>query len=154
LLRRIPDVTARTAPGAGALREFAAKAMSSVVVFMDDLMFLSRIRLAAATQGVPIASVRRVPDLVEACVQGARLVLVDLDSRLSVAEAIAAVKRDPRSSGVPIVGFFSHIHAERGHDALAAGCTWAMPRSAFVRQLDGLLRHPPAGVGKVLAARS
>jgi hypothetical protein len=128
--------------------------MSAVVVYMDDLMFLSRIRFAAAAQGVPIVSVRKVPDLVEACRQGARLVLVDLDSRLPVTQAISAVSSDPGLTDVPIVGFFSHIHAERGHEARAAGCTWAMPRSAFVRQLDGLLRHPPVGIGKALAARS
>lgn len=122
--------------------------MPSVITFMDDLMFLSRIRAAAAGQGIAVTSVRKVPDLIEACRRGARLVLVDLDSqRLPVAEAIAAVKGDPGLARVPIVGFFSHIHAERGRDALAAGCTWALPRSAFVRQLEGLLRRPPTQLG-------
>ena len=122
--------------------------MSAVIVFMDDLMFLSRIRSAAAAQGIPVTSVRTVPDLVAACGQGARLVLIDLDSRLPATEAIAAVKAEPDLAALPIVGFFSHIHAERGHEARAAGCTWALPRSAFVRQLDGLLRHPPVGIGQ------
>jgi len=126
----------------------SALAMSAVVVYMDDLMFLSRIRSAAAAQGIPIVSARKVPDLVEACRQGARLVLVDLDSPLPTTEAIAAVKAEPSLADLPIVGFFSHVHAERGHEARAAGCTWALPRSAFVRQLEGLLRHPPVGIGK------
>jgi len=141
-------VTARTAPGTRGLGEYVWRGMSSVVVFMDDLMFLSRIRAAAAAQGVPVVSVRRVSDLVEACRQGARLVLVDLDSGLPTTEAIAAVKAEPSLADFPIVGFFSHVHAERGHEARAAGCTWALPRSAFVRQLEGLLRHPPVGIGK------
>src|ERR1700694_1053027 len=59
-------------------------AMPSVVVFMDDLMFLSRIRSAAAAQGIPVVSVRKVPDLLEACRQGARPVLGDLDAQLAV----------------------------------------------------------------------
>lgn len=122
--------------------------MPSVVVFMDDLMFLSRIRSAAAAQGIPVVSVRKVPDLLEACRQGAHLVLVDLDARLPVTEAIASVKGDAGLAALPVVGFFSHVHAERGHEARAAGCTWALPRSAFVRQLEGLLRHPPLGIGK------
>jgi CheY-like chemotaxis protein len=124
--------------------------MSAVVVYMDDLMFLSRIRAAAAGQGVPVVSVRNVPDLVEACRRGARLVLVDLDARLPAIEAIAAVKTEESLADLPIVGFFSHVHPERGHEARAAGCTWALPRSAFVRQLEGLLRHPPVGIGKGL----
>lgn len=120
-----------------------------VIVFMDDLMFQSRIRAAAAAQGVPVVSVRAVPDLLAACHQGARLVLIDLDSRLPTTEAIAAVKAEPSLGDLPVVGFFSHVHPERAQEARAAGCTWAMPRSAFVRQLEGLLRHPPVGVGRV-----
>ena len=119
-----------------------------VVVFMDDLMFLSRIRSASAAQGIPVVAVRSVVDLMDSCRMGARLVLVDLDSRLPVTAGIAAVTAEPDLFGIPIVGFFSHVHAERAEAARAAGCTWALPRSAFVRQLEGLLRHPPDGLGK------
>jgi CheY-like chemotaxis protein len=119
------------------------RVMSAVIAFMDDLMFLSRIRAAAAAQGISVVTARTVPDLLQACGQGARLVVVDLDARLPATEAIAAIRAEPDLAALPIVGFFSHVHAERGADARAAGCTWALPRSAFVRQLEGLLRHPP-----------
>ena len=122
--------------------------MSAVVAFMDDLMFLSRIRAAAAAQGIPVSSVRTVPELLAACRQGARLVVADLDTRLPVLDAIAAVRAEADLAALPVVGFYSHVHVERAEAARAAGCTWALPRSAFVRQLDGLLRHPPAGMGK------
>ena len=122
--------------------------MTLVVAFMDDLMFLSRIRAAAAAQGIPVTSVRTVPDLLAACHQGARLVLADLDSRLPVLDAIAAVRAEGGLAELPLVGFFSHVHTERAEAARAAGCTWALPRSAFVRQLEGLLRRPPVGIGK------
>jgi hypothetical protein len=115
---------------------------------MDDLMFLSRIRAAAAAQGMTVTSVRTVPDLLAACHQGARLVLADLDSRLPVLDAIAAVRAEGDLAELPLVGFFSHVHGERAEAARAAGCTWALPRSAFVRQLEGLLRRPPVGIGK------
>jgi CheY-like chemotaxis protein len=122
--------------------------MSAVVAFMDDLMFLSRIRAAAAAQGIPVSSVRTVPELLAACRQGARLVVADLDTRLPVLDAVAAVRAEADLAALPVVGFYSHVHVERAEAARAAGCTWALPRSAFVRQLDGLLRHPPVGVGK------
>jgi|SRR6185503_3339517 CheY-like chemotaxis protein len=122
--------------------------MSAVVAFMDDLMFLSRIRAAAAAQGIPVSSVRTVPELLAACRQGARLVVADLDTRLPVLDAVAAVRAEADLAALPVVGFYSHVHVERAEAARAAGCTWALPRSAFVRQLDGLLRHPPAGMGK------
>ena len=124
------------------------KAPLPVVVFMDDLMFLSRIRSASAAQGIPVVAVRSVLDLMDACRMGARLVLVDLDSRLPVTAGIAAVTAEPDLFGIPIVGFFSHLQPERAAAARSAGCTWALPRSAFVRQLEGLLRHPPDGLGK------
>jgi CheY-like chemotaxis protein len=122
--------------------------MPLVVAFMDDLMFLSRIRAAAAGQGIPVTAVRAVPDLLTACRQGAHLVLADLDSRLPVLEAIAAVRAEDDLHALPVVAFFSHVHTERAEAARAAGCTWALPRSAFARQLEGLLRHPPVGAGK------
>jgi CheY-like chemotaxis protein len=113
----------------------------AVVAFMDDLMFLSRIRVAAHAAGVHVVAVRGVPDLVEACRGGTRLVLVDLDARLPVIDGITAVRADGALAALPIVGFFSHVHAERGRQATAAGCTQSLPRSAFVRQIDSLLRN-------------
>lgn len=119
--------------------------MPAIVAFVDDLMFLSRIRVAAEAQGLSVVSVRTVPDLVEASRQDARLVLVDLDARLPALEAITALKAEPGLANLPVVGFFSHVHAERGRQARAAGCAEALPRSAFVERLDGLLRNlPPA----------
>ena len=119
--------------------------MPAIVAFMDDLMFLSRIRVAAEAQGLSVLSVRAVPALLEASQQGARLVLVDLDSRLPAIEAITALKADPALANLPVVGFFSHVHAERGQKARAAGCAEALPRSVFVERLEGLLRSlPPA----------
>ena len=117
--------------------------MSAVIAFMDDLMFLSRIRVAAEAQGLSVVSVRGLPDLVEACRQGARLVLVDLDARLPVIDGITAVRADPALTNLPVVGFFSHVRAERGQKARAAGCVEALPRSVFVQRLEGLLRDLP-----------
>ena len=117
--------------------------MSAVIAFMDDLMFLSRIRAAAAARDVPVVSARSLPDLLAACRQGASLVIVDLDSRLPTSEAMTAVRAEPALAALPIVGFFSHVHAERAQAARAAGCTHTLPRSAFVRDLDGLIANPP-----------
>ena len=112
-----------------------------VVAVVDDLMFLSRIREAAKRQGIDVRAVRSAADAVAACRQGARLVIADLDSvRLPVLEAISAVAGDPALAPVALVGFYSHVETERAREAIAAGCRLALPRSAFVRQLDDLLR--------------
>jgi DNA-binding NarL/FixJ family response regulator len=112
--------------------------MAAVVALVDDLMFVSRIREAAKGHGLEVRAVRGVPALLEACGADARLVVVDLDSaRLPVAEALAALAAAPVAA--PVVGFFSHVHAERARQARAAGISEALPRSVFVERLPALL---------------
>jgi DNA-binding NarL/FixJ family response regulator len=116
--------------------------MTLVAAVVDDLMFLSRIREAAKRQGADVRAVRTAADATAACREGAALVILDLDTpRLPVMETIAAIAGD--AAGVELVGFYSHVETERAREARAAGCRTVLPRSAFVRQLDDLLR--PAG---------
>jgi DNA-binding NarL/FixJ family response regulator len=122
--------------------------MAEVVALVDDLMFVSRIGEAARAHGLEVRAVRKVADLLDACRAGARLVLMDLDSsRLPVMEALSSLCADAAFATLPVVGFFSHVHADRGRQARAAGCRQALPRSAFVEQLPELLRQAaqPAG---------
>ena len=73
------------------------------------------------------------------------LLLVDADSdRLPWAEAVAAVRARPALAAVPIVAFFSHVHAGRAAAARAAGASRALARSAFVQELPGLLEAAAA----------
>lgn len=117
--------------------------MPTVVAFMDDLMFLSRIREAARGQGLEVRSARTLADLLAACRDAPRLVIMDLDSpRLPALEALQALQADPELARVPVVGFFGHVHVERARQAQAAGCDRVLPRSAFVNELDALLARP------------
>lgn len=118
--------------------------MPAVLAFVDDLMFLSRIREAGKAAGVDVHSLRRVDELLDAARERPRLVLVDLDSqRLPTSEALAALRGDAAAVCVPVVGFFSHVHAKRARAARAAGCARVLPRSAFVQELPSLLTSPP-----------
>jgi DNA-binding NarL/FixJ family response regulator len=116
------------------------RAVAAVVALVDDLMFLSRIREAAKGRALEVKAVRTAADAVAAARAGAPLVILDLDSaRLPSSETLAALRAETDLAGLPIVGFFSHVEAQRGRDAAQAGCTMALPRSAFVQRLDGLL---------------
>jgi CheY-like chemotaxis protein len=111
-----------------------------VVALVDDLMFLSRIREAAQACGIEVRRASSVPALLEACRDAPRMVLMDLDSpRLPLDDALAALRADPSLAGLAVLGFFSHVRAERGRHAREAGCTRVLPRSAFVQQLPELL---------------
>ena len=119
--------------------------MAMVVALVDDLMFLSRIREAARAYGLEVKGTRTVDDTAAAA-GGAVMVFLDLDSsRLPVAAALAALRANEALAGLPVVGFFSHVDAQRGRDAASAGCTTVLPRSAFVQRLDGLLAGAAAG---------
>lgn len=115
--------------------------MHSVVAFMDDLMFISRIREAARASDVEVRTARTAPALLEACrAEAPALVFVDLDSlRLGALAGVSGLRADPDLAAIPVVGFFSHLHAERSREAQAAGCTRVLARSAFVEALPGLL---------------
>lgn len=111
-----------------------------MIAFLDDLMFLSRIREAARGAGLEVRSVRQLPDLLAAARDGARLVLADLDTaRLPVLEGLAALRAEPGLAELTVVGFLSHVHADRAAAGQAAGCSRVLARSAFVAQLPQLL---------------
>jgi DNA-binding NarL/FixJ family response regulator len=119
-----------------------------VAALVDDLMFLSRLREAARGRAVEIKPVRTAAAAVAAAREGARLVILDLDSpRLPSAETLAALRAEATLASLPIVGFYSHVEAQRGREAARAGCTAVLPRSAFVEKLDALLADAASGSG-------
>ena len=114
--------------------------MSRVLALVDDLVFLSRIREAARGTAAEIRPVRGAADLVATARDGGRLVLVDADSqRLPWADAVVALRADPRVASLPVVAFLSHVHAEGAEAARAAGCSRVLARSAFVEELPRLI---------------
>jgi CheY-like chemotaxis protein len=121
--------------------------MPLVIALVDDLIFLSRIREAGRAAGTVVRSARGVSDLLAAAREEASLVLVDADSgRLPWAQALAALRSEPALRTLPVVAFVSHVRADHAESARAAGASRVLARSAFVRELPGLMaaaRQPP-----------
>jgi CheY-like chemotaxis protein len=110
-----------------------------ILALVEDLMFLSRINQVAQSHGLAVTTARTPEQLTAAALAGPRLVLIDLDrQRLPIAATVAQLRAAASGRELPIVGFFSHVHAERGQEAQAAGCTSVLPRSMFVRELPSL----------------
>jgi len=113
-----------------------------IVVAVDDLLFSSKIRETARHTGAELVFAR-TPEAVlrEARERRPTLVIFDLDAeRIQPISAIQAIRRDPDLSGLRLVGFVSHVRADIIEAAEAAGAE-AMPRSAFVRELERLLSN-------------
>jgi len=112
-----------------------------VLAVVDDLLFSSKIRAVAGRVGREVAFVRRAEDVVAEIVsRQPALVIVDLDrDSLDPVAMIRAIRADPATAATRIVGFVSHVHAERIQSARAAGADTVLARSAFVATLPELL---------------
>jgi CheY-like chemotaxis protein len=112
-----------------------------VLALVEDLMFASRIREAARGSEAVVETQRSSAALVEACRrERPGLVLLDLDAdRLRPLEAVRELRAEPGLAELPLVGFVSHVHAERAQAAQQAGCTRVLARGAFVQELPALL---------------
>ncbi len=104
-----------------------------IAAFVDDLLFRSKIRAVAAHTGADVTFMRDADD---PALGGAAMAIVDLDGKDAIAIVSALAARWP---SLRVLGFVSHVHADRIRDARAAGATDVMARSAFVNALPDLL---------------
>ena len=108
-----------------------------ILAIVDDLLFQGKLQAAAAQLGVPLTIAADTTSVPRNGQPWSR-VLIDLN--LSGGDALAMV-RDLRAAypGVPMVGYCSHVQQDLWRQALEAGCTTVLARSAFVQQLPELL---------------
>ena len=109
-----------------------------ILAVVDDLLFRAKLEAAAAQRGVGLTI---AADAGSAACHGQPLhrVLIDLNlSRGDSLEMIRALRA--AHPGMPIVGYCSHVQQDLQQQALEAGCTTVLARSAFVQQLPELLR--------------
>jgi DNA-binding NarL/FixJ family response regulator len=113
----------------------------AIVAFVSDLMFRSKIDVAARAAGRPLTYAGAGDPA--AAVAGAAMVLVDLGHRtLDPIQVIAAIRA---ASDVPIIAFGSHVDEARLAAARDAGAGEALPRSTFSKRLAELLRREENG---------
>ena len=114
---------------------------ATIVALVEDLFFLAKIRETAKAVGVTVVTNdarRGSAAIAEAQPQA---IILDLNSRgLPAVDWIRALKSDPATRPIRIVGFVSHVQEELISAARAAGCDSVMARSAFTQQLPDLLR--------------
>lgn len=124
-----------------------------ILAAVEDLIFLSKIQQTAELLGIRVEPMdlkqleRRPAEAAPRCV------LLDLNHRSGLAlEVLRAIKKNPLTSRVPVLGFLSHVQTELASAARAAGCDQVLARSVFTAQLPQLLKklagnEPPASTG-------
>ncbi|HUI44091.1 MAG TPA: response regulator [Terriglobia bacterium] len=130
----------------------------SVIAAVDDLFFGVRIRETARHVGVTAEVVPSAQ--VEEAVQnrlergGVEAVILDLGAASAV-DRVRALKANPGTRQVPVIGFVSHVATEVIAAAREAGCDQVLARSAFTQQLGEILRRlalgAPAAAGQRIA---
>jgi DNA-binding NarL/FixJ family response regulator len=112
-----------------------------ILALLDDLMFTSKIRSAAAQLGVTV-TFERSSDAALASMRAHRpaLVIFDLNNpRTNPIATQTAMKADEALASVRTVGFVSHVDTATIEAARTAGVGEVLPRSAFTQRLPELL---------------
>lgn len=107
-----------------------------VLAIVDDLIFRGKLEAAAAQLHTPLTLAKNAEGAASA--QTYHRVLIDLN--LSSGDPLAMVRAVRQAHpATPIIGYCSHVQEDLARQAVAAGCTAVLPRSAFVQQLPQLL---------------
>ena len=111
-----------------------------VVAMVQDLFFGARIRETATQLGLRCELVRDPAEL-PARAAGAAIILVDMSARRGdPAAAVRALKADPATRDIPVVGYLFDSHDETIREARAAGCDKVLSRGGLTQKLPELLR--------------
>src|SRR5581483_2534358 len=102
-----------------------------VLCAVDDLIFSIKISTAAKALGADVFFERSADEVLPRIRdKQPSLVIVDLNSRkLHPIETIAALKADPRTAGIPVLGYVAHVDAATIDAARAAGIDHVLARS-------------------------
>ena len=113
-----------------------------ILVAVDDLFFLAKIKETARQLKVPLELVKTDKELLEKAEIPPALIILDLNSiALKPLPTIGKIRHKAELKKTPLIGFLNHLQADLKIKAQEAGCDLVMPRSAFSQNLPGLLRR-------------
>jgi CheY-like chemotaxis protein len=114
-----------------------------IFALVDDLFFAEKIRATAESCETPVMIMKSMDELTQKLrTEAPGLLIIDLNgSNTRPIDTLQSIRSDPELSGVPLLGFFSHVQADLKARALQAGCDKVLPRSRLSRNLAGILRE-------------
>lgn len=112
----------------------------TVIIVVEDLIFLAKIQQTARKLGIHTIAAGPTSAAQDIAQAQPLAVILDLNHRsVSALDLLQALKANPATRAIPILGFVSHVQTDRVNAARVAGCDQVMARSAFTQQLPGLL---------------
>lgn len=111
-----------------------------VVGVLTDLMFTVKIQDAAKRAGFDPLFVKSKEKALEQAKLSPALIILDLNnSDPDPLDLIAALKAADDTRAIPLLGFVSHVQADRIQAARQNGCDIVLARSAFSQNLPAIL---------------
>jgi len=112
-----------------------------VLAAVEDLLFKSKISETANALGIEASFPRSPKKFVEqAAGSPPDLLVLDLNSaRFEPLVLLGQLKSNETLRSVPVVGFLSHVQKDLAVAARECGCDRVMARSAFTKELPGIL---------------
>jgi CheY-like chemotaxis protein len=112
----------------------------TVLALVDDLFWRTKIDHAVKSASSPIVFISDPSELATAAdPQSVAVVLVDLSMRKEPFEAIAKLKKNGKTKGIPVIGYYEHVRKDLLQKGKAAGCDEVLPRSSFSQKLGELI---------------
>ena len=122
----------------------------TIVAVVDDMFFVSKIRATGKALGM-IVKFPRTAEAFRLIIDDEPPVLIVVDlhnEKIDPFDVAKEVKENEALSGIPLLGFFSHVQVELQKRAREAGYDEILPRSLFARDLANILAGEQKPDGK------
>jgi CheY-like chemotaxis protein len=121
----------------------------TVVVLADDLFWKTKIDHTLKSAQATGVFIEKSSQLAAKVGSGpVSLVIVDLALRDDPFAAIVALKKNPKTKSIAVVGYYEHVRKDLLEKGEKAGCDQVLPRAAFSQHLgDVVMKYAlPGGV--------
>jgi len=121
----------------------------TVIVLADDLFWKTKIDHTLKSAQATGVFIDKSSQLAAKVGSGpVSLVIVDLALRDDPFAAIVALKKNPKTKGIAVVGYYEHVRKDLLEKGQKAGCDEVLPRAAFSQHLgDVVMKYAlPGGV--------
>lgn len=116
-------------------------AQQKLITIIDDLFFTVKIQEAAKQNGLQPLFVKTDEEAMQQAGSDTALLILDLNNNgIDTLSAVRKLKSDPRTSGIFLLGYLSHVQVDLKKDAQEAGCDQVVPRSQLSQSLPTMLQ--------------
>jgi len=119
-----------------------------VLAVVNDLFFSVKLTEAAKRSGLNLEFVKEGELVLEKAGEKPSLIIFDLNfDAVEPLKLISALKGQPLTKGISLIGYLSHVQVDLKQKAQEAGCDMVLARSAFSQNLPQIFKRHTGGLG-------